>query len=94
MVISYIIFRMWSESLYIYFCVHQLPDDLSLLPVEMQEVEERRSEVEVGRGLFESLTIRENAKVPYSGKLSREKTFAFFAVSKSSAKVLSAKFRG
>ena len=54
---------MWSESLYIYFCVHQLPDDLSLLPVEMQEVEERRSEVEVGRGLFESLTIRENAKV-------------------------------
>ena len=32
--------------------------------------------------------------IPYSGKLSREKTFAFFAISESSAKVLSAKFRG
>ena len=32
--------------------------------------------------------------IPYSGKLSREKTFAFFAVSESSAKVFSANFVG
>ena len=30
--------------------------------------------------------------IPYSGKLSREKTFAFFAVSEPSVKVFSAKF--
>ena len=35
-----------------------------------------------------------NLPLPYSGKLSREKTFAFFAVSEPSVKVFSAKFCG
>ena len=39
--------------------------------------------------------LRTYAEVlPYSGKLSREKTFAFFAVSEESTKVFSAKFVG
>ena len=41
----------------------QLPDDLSLLPDEMKEVEGRRGEVKVGRSLFESVSVRETVKV-------------------------------
>ena len=40
-------------------------------------------------GVSPSLNFGE---LPYSGKLSREKTFAFFAVSEPSMKVFSAKF--
>ena len=38
--------------------------------------------------------LRELVRVPCSGKLSREKTFADFAVLEPSAKVFSAKFWG